>query len=162
MSRTFWWAQPLGKLFLVASIGVELITDPSIILLDEPTSGLDSFKAHSVVKLLKRLARNEGKTIVSTIHSPSSQSFAEFDRLMFLQDGNVAFQGYVSECAGYFAKIGIPCPSTHNPADFYIAKLAVDYPKDAKEIKKIEFFTDSYIQNLKSITDEEEKAIKHP
>ena len=36
------------------SIGVELITNPSIILLDEPTSGLDSFKALQIVKLLDR------------------------------------------------------------------------------------------------------------
>jgi ABC-type multidrug transport system ATPase subunit len=34
------------------AIGVELITDPSLILLDEPTSGLDSFKALQIVKLL--------------------------------------------------------------------------------------------------------------
>jgi ABC-type multidrug transport system ATPase subunit len=49
------------------AIGVELITDPSIILLDEPTSGLDSFKALQIVELLKQLART-GKTIISTIH----------------------------------------------------------------------------------------------
>ena len=34
------------------AIGVELITDPSLVLLDEPTSGLDSFKALEIVKLL--------------------------------------------------------------------------------------------------------------
>lgn len=50
------------------AIGVELITDPQLVLLDEPTSGLDSFKALSIVKLMKNLARKRGKTVVSTIH----------------------------------------------------------------------------------------------
>ena len=49
------------------AIGVELITNPSLILLDEPTSGLDSFKALQIVKLLKNLSRR-GKTVISTIH----------------------------------------------------------------------------------------------
>ena len=49
------------------AIGVELITDPSLILLDEPTSGLDSFKALQIVKVLRRQAR-KGKTVISTIH----------------------------------------------------------------------------------------------
>ena len=35
------------------AIGVELITDPSMLLLDEPTSGLDSFKACTLVKILR-------------------------------------------------------------------------------------------------------------
>ena len=35
------------------AIGVEMITDPQILLLDEPTSGLDSFRAFSIVRFLK-------------------------------------------------------------------------------------------------------------
>jgi len=49
------------------AIGVELVTDPSLILLDEPTSGLDSFKALQIVKLLDKQAK-KGKTVISTIH----------------------------------------------------------------------------------------------
>lgn len=54
------------------AIGVELITDPSMILLDEPTSGLDSFMAKSICRLLQKLSHEQGKTIISTIHQPSS------------------------------------------------------------------------------------------
>ena len=50
-----------------ASIGVELLTNPSLVFLDEPTTGLDSSTALQVIELLKRLATG-GRTIVSTIH----------------------------------------------------------------------------------------------
>ena len=72
------------------SIGVELITDPSIIFLDEPTSGLDSFKAYNIVSLLLKIAR-KGKTVISTIHSPGSDSFLHFDRLILMTDGNIVY-----------------------------------------------------------------------
>ena len=49
------------------SIGIELITDPQLLLLDEPTSGLDSVNAFLIVKLLKKLSQ-KGKTVISTIH----------------------------------------------------------------------------------------------
>jgi ABC-type multidrug transport system ATPase subunit len=69
---------------------VELITDPSLILLDEPTSGLDSFKAFQIVKLLQKQAK-KGKTVISTIHQPGSDSFATFDRLILMCDGNIVY-----------------------------------------------------------------------
>jgi ABC-type multidrug transport system ATPase subunit len=50
------------------AIGVELVTNPSVIVLDEPTSGLDSFTALSLMALLHSLAQKNNKTIVSTIH----------------------------------------------------------------------------------------------
>lgn len=73
------------------SIGVELITDPSLLVLDEPTSGLDSFKATSLVSTLRSLARYKGKTIISTIHQPSSASLKFFDRLILMQEGHIVF-----------------------------------------------------------------------
>ena len=73
------------------AIGVELITDPNVILLDEPTSGLDSFTAVKICQTLKKLARDNGKTICATIHQPSSQAFSFFDRLILMCDGHIVF-----------------------------------------------------------------------
>jgi len=63
------------------------------VLLDEPTSGLDSFMAKSICKILRNLARNEGKTIISTLHQPSSEAYSYFDRLILMSDGNIVYQG---------------------------------------------------------------------
>ncbi len=58
----------------------EIITNPGLLFCDEPTSGLDSFMAMSIVDSMKSLAQS-GKTIICTIHQPSSEIFEKFDRL---------------------------------------------------------------------------------
>lgn len=65
------------------NIAMELLSDPNVLFLDEPTSGLSSYDALQVVRLLRRLA-NEGKTIVLTIHQPSTDIYKEFDNLIMV------------------------------------------------------------------------------
>ena len=38
------------------SVAVEIVEKPSLIVLDEPTSGLDSYKAGSLLRVLKKLS----------------------------------------------------------------------------------------------------------
>lgn len=72
------------------SIGVELITDPSLVFLDEPTSGLDSYSAYKIVELLKALSHQGRCTIMCTIHQPSSEIFLLFDNCIMLKSGFVS------------------------------------------------------------------------
>lgn len=44
------------------AVGLELVTQPSVVLLDEPTSGLDSEIALTIIKTLKGLA-TKGRTV---------------------------------------------------------------------------------------------------
>jgi ABC-type cobalamin/Fe3+-siderophores transport system ATPase subunit len=46
------------------SIGVELVTNPSVLFLDEPTSGLDSYNALQVIQTLSKLAVGSDKTVL--------------------------------------------------------------------------------------------------
>jgi len=66
------------------AVGVELITDPSLLFLDEPTTGLDSYIATQVMENLRDLAMVYGKTVISTIHQPNTDVFEMFDKLMLL------------------------------------------------------------------------------
>lgn len=102
----------------------EIITDPPLLFCDEPTSGLDSFMAMTIVESLKKLA-SQGKTIVCTIHQPSSEIFRGFDTLYLMAEGRLAYSGPLNSAFDFFTSQGFICPSNFNPAEFYINKLAI-------------------------------------
>jgi len=126
------------------SIGYEIITNPSLLFLDEPTSGLDSFTALSLLQSLQDLAI-DGHTIVCTIHQPSSEIFALFDKLMLLVKGEVAYFGKASDSISFFASLGHPCPTFTNPSDFFMALLQTQTDEQMARSKK---FIDAMAPNL--------------
>ncbi|CAI2361385.1 unnamed protein product [Moneuplotes crassus] len=129
------------------AIGIELVTDPQILCLDEPTSGLDSFTAHKIIKLLVSQAKL-GKTVVATIHQPSSQTFGLFDKLILLMDGHQIYQGAASQSVEYFESIGFSVPSYSNPADYFLQKFYMPFNKSEEDVRTLEILTEAYKTKL--------------
>ena len=67
-------------------IAMEAIMSPSVLVLDEPTSGLDSFTSGILLDILLKMTM-EGRTIILTIHQPSSRLYQKLDRLILLNKG---------------------------------------------------------------------------
>jgi len=110
------------------SVGVELITHPSIVFLDEPTSGLDSFAAYNCIQTISDIAHS-GSGVLCTVHQPSSEIFDLFDWVILLSHGRIVYSGPVSKCGEYFASKGYPCPVNYNVADhimFIVQKLSLE------------------------------------
>lgn len=129
-------------------------------MLDEPTSGLDSFKARSICKLLHDLARKRGKCIVSTIHSPSSEAFFYFDRVLLMADGYTVFQGDAAESMEYFKTLKFDVPRLCNPADYFMKVLAINYPKRKEDDDKLEKLNQAYRFSIESRVRMENQLIK--
>ncbi|XP_072078085.1 ABC transporter G family member 22 isoform X1 [Arachis hypogaea] len=100
-------------------IGNEIIINPSLLFLDEPTSGLDSTTALRIVQMLQDIAE-AGKTVVTTIHQPSSRLFHKFDKLILLGKGSLLYFGKASEAMNYFQSIGCSPLISMNPAEFLL------------------------------------------
>ncbi|KAK6231977.1 hypothetical protein SCA6_002050 [Theobroma cacao] len=100
-------------------IGNEIIINPSLLFLDEPTSGLDSTTALRTVQTLQDIAE-AGKTVITTIHQPSSRLFHKFDKLILLGKGSLLYFGKASEAIVYFSSIGCSPLIAMNPAEFLL------------------------------------------
>ena len=67
-----------------------LVQDPKVIIADEPVASLDPARAEDLVSLLARIARDSGKTLISSIHSVDLAR-EYFDRVIGLRNGELQF-----------------------------------------------------------------------
>jgi putative ABC transport system ATP-binding protein len=67
------------------AIARALVNRPDIILADEPTANLDSHHGHETMRLLRRIAREENRSVIIVSHDQRIKDIA--DRVLWLEDG---------------------------------------------------------------------------
>jgi ABC transport system ATP-binding/permease protein len=82
------------------SMGVELLTEPSLFFLDEATSGLDPGTELQMMRLLRKLA-DQGRTVMLITHATKNVMMC--DMVLFLtKGGRVAYFGPPDQALTYF------------------------------------------------------------
>lgn len=112
-----------------------LSSDKVLLLADEPTTGLDSSMSVQVLKLIKRLCRQQDIPCLVSLHQPRSLIWnALLDQVILLAPhGRVVYHGRKDEAVAYFAALGYPCPPATNPAEFLVDLVSLTDPEDAAQ-----------------------------
>jgi len=84
------------------SIGVEMLTNPSLFFLDEPTSGLDPATEESLMNLMKDRSKKDGKTVILVTHVTKNLDLC--DKIVVMGAGGfLTFYGTPDEAMKFFA-----------------------------------------------------------
>ena len=74
------------------AIARALMQEPNVMLADEPTANLDPETSKNIIKLLMKINREKGVTLVAVLHDVETAR-NNFDRVIALRGGRVYFDG---------------------------------------------------------------------
>ena len=75
-----------------AAIARALVQQAQLVLADEPVASLDPVSARNVMEILRQLNRQDGLTVVVTLHQVD-MALAYCDRVLALSEGRIAYDG---------------------------------------------------------------------
>ena len=91
-----------------------LMQQPDLLMADEPVSALDPATAHSIMQYLEQMNREDGVTVIASLHFLSlARRYGT--RILALKDGEIVFEGL--------------------PAEIDAAKFKEIYGEDAEEVE---------------------------
>lgn len=123
-------------------IGQAILNDPKLIILDEPLNGLDVQGISDMRRIIKYLAKEQGKTILITSHILSELEKV-CDKVLIFKKGEVLLEAYLSEILNdintYFITLKAP-----------IINLA-NFTKKIEEVKIINYYDNVIVVEAKNI-----------
>ncbi|KAL3687135.1 hypothetical protein R1sor_013444 [Riccia sorocarpa] len=97
----------------------EMIVGPTrMLLMDEISTGLDSSTTFQIVKCLKDICHNLENTVVMSLLQPPPETFAHFDDIILLSEGQIVYHGPRENVLEFFEYCGFRCPDRKGVADF--------------------------------------------
>jgi putative ABC transport system ATP-binding protein len=69
------------------AIARAIVSNPKVLLADEPTGNLDSARSHDIMRLLQKLNREQGLTILMVTHEPDMAAYCT--RQIIFSDGHI-------------------------------------------------------------------------
>jgi ABC-type multidrug transport system ATPase subunit len=114
------------------SIAEEMVHGPKLLLMDEPTTGVSLYETSVLLSTFREMV-NADRTVVATMHQPSSDAFNLFDSMMLLSKGRVIYSGRVSGATEFFTNspYRYSLETFPNPADF-LADISAGQLADSK------------------------------
>lgn len=127
------------------SIGIELLSNPSVLFLDEPSSGLDPATEERLMVLLQSLALS-GITVICTTHVLHNAFL--FNRLLFIHGGRLVFAGNSDEARMFF--LGDPSMRTSDQLEAPLEKIYAVLADEAvsAEAREKAFHASPYFQRV--------------
>ncbi|KAL3687132.1 hypothetical protein R1sor_013441 [Riccia sorocarpa] len=97
----------------------EMIVGPTkTLLMDEISTGLDTSTTFQIVKCLRDICHNLENTVVMSLLQPPPETFALFDDILLLSEGQIVYHGPRENVLEFFEYCGFRCPDRKGIADF--------------------------------------------
>ncbi|WP_069650764.1 energy-coupling factor transporter ATPase [Caloranaerobacter ferrireducens] len=125
-----------GQKQRIAIAGV-LAMKPECIILDEPTAMLDPSGRKEVMSTIKRLNKNEKKTIIHITHYMDEAVLA--DRIIIMEEGQIIMEGTPKEIFSQVEKLksmGLDVPQVTELA-YKLRKEGIDIPADILTVEEL-------------------------
>jgi energy-coupling factor transport system ATP-binding protein len=138
-----------GQLRKVA-IATVMVTNPDIYVLDEPTASLDQVSRHGVMKLLRRLCVEEGRTIVMVSHR-LEEVLPYADEFIVMGEGEIIFHGTANELMNnlpLISEAGMILPPAMRFIREFSERFQISFPEGIHRVQDIAEFVSKTLGGL--------------